>query len=147
MYQRDYILRMIEQVGAVLVALRERILKRVAQRGQVEEELRQTLQGVGFDLDLARLADPESLERLVAPTGELDTTRGWMVAEALYLQGLECQLSDHAHDARNYFEKALRLYRLFDPRNPIPTGFPEAAERVQELEERLAGLTDIGTVE
>jgi hypothetical protein len=140
MQQRDYILRMIEQVGAILVALRERILGRAVTSGQVESQLRSTLQQVGFDLDIARLADPASLEQMVAPTGELDPTRGWMVAEALYLDGLEAQIDDRADQARASLEKALRLFRLFDPRYLIPTGFPEAKERIEEIEERLREL-------
>jgi hypothetical protein len=140
--QRDYILRMIEQVGAILVALRERILKRAVGTAEVHRELRRTLQQVGFDLDLARLADPPSLERMVAPTGELDPTRGWMVAEALYIDGLEAQLDGRDVDACRSLGKALRLFRLFDPRHLIPSGFPEAKERIDEIEERLRELGD-----
>lgn len=140
MYQRDYILRMIEQIGAVLAALRARILARTATSTEVTGELRTTLRTAGFDLDLARFADAESLERLVAPTGELDPTRGWLVAETLYLHGLEAQLDRRAADAEASFVKALRLYRLFDPRNPIPSGFPEARERIDEIEERLRAV-------
>lgn len=142
MQQRDFILRMIEQAGAILVALRARILKRVAGTADVHRELRRTLQQVGFDLDLARLADPPSLERMVAPTGELDPTRGWMVAEVLYLDGLEAQLDGRDIDAAQSLEKALRLFRLFDPRHLIPSGFPEAKERIDEIEERLRELGD-----
>lgn len=137
MLQRDYILRMIEQAGAVLVALRKRILGRSVQSAELEATLRDTLHQVGFDLDIARLADPGSLERMVAPTGELDPTRGWLVAESLYLFGLEAQLEGREDVARDSLTKALRLFRLFDPRNLIPTGFPEAQVRIEEIEDLL----------
>lgn len=140
MQQRDYILRMIEQAGAILVALRQRILRRTIQPSEVQAELRSTLQQVGFALDLAQLADAASLERMVAPTGELDPARGWLVAEVLYLDGLEAQLGGKEVLARASFEKALRLFRLFDPRNPIPSGFPEALERMRDIETRLREL-------
>ncbi len=140
MQQRDYILRMIEQVGAILVALRQRILGRAIQPAEVRAELRSTLQQVGFSLDLAQLADAASLERMVAPTGELDPARGWLVAEVLYLDGLDAQLDGRDDTARASFEKALRLFRLFDPRNPIPSGFPEALERMRDIETRLREL-------
>lgn len=142
MYQRDYILRMIEQVGAVLRRLREIILKQAGESTTVKQELNKAVQQVGFDLDLARIADGATLERMVAPTGELEPGRGWLVAEALYLDGLEAHIEDRALEARRSLEKALRLYRLLEPDALLPTGFPEAADRIREIEDHLEELCE-----
>lgn len=140
LHQRDYILRMIEQIGLILIELRNRILRRSVDAGAVDAELRRSLHQIGLDIDIIRLADGPTLERTVAPTGELDVTRGWFAAEALYLDGLEAQVEGRELDARLSFEKALRLFRLFDPSVPLHTSFVEAGERIREIEERLAGL-------
>ncbi|NIM49536.1 MAG: hypothetical protein GTN78_22135 [Gemmatimonadales bacterium] len=140
MYHRDYILRMIEQVGAVLRRLREMILKQAGESTTVKQELNKAVQQVGFDLDLARIADGPTLERMVAPTGELEPGRGWLVAEALYLDGLEAHIEGRALEARRSLDKALRLYRLLEPDALLPTGFPEAADRIREIEDRLREL-------
>ena len=142
MYQHDYILRMIEQIGAVLIALRKMILGRGSTPGAIDRELRKVLQQVGFDLDLARLADADTLQRMIAPTGELEPGRGWMVAETIYLDGLDAQVEGRTTEARVSFQKAVSLYRLFDPGILLPPGFPEAAERITEIETRLADLED-----
>ncbi|MFQ6046027.1 MAG: hypothetical protein ACE5PT_06675 [Gemmatimonadales bacterium] len=140
LHQRDYILRMIEQIGLILIELRRRILSRTVNAAAVDVELRKSLQQIGLDIDIIRLADGATLERIVAPTGELDVTRGWFAAEALYLDGLQAELEGREPDARLSFAKALRLFRLFDPRVPLHTSFPEAADRIREIEERLGRM-------
>jgi hypothetical protein len=140
MPQRDYILRVIEQIGVILKALREMILNRSTGAGQVRAELQKVFQKIGFDIEVALIADTETLVRMIAPSGELDPGRAWLVAEAMYLDGLDAALEEQVPHARLSLEKALRLFRMFDASTPIPAGFSEARERVREIEERLAGL-------
>jgi hypothetical protein len=140
MVQRDYILRMIEQIGVILKALREMILNGSAGVGQVRAELQKVFQQIGFDIEVALIADTETLVRMIAPTGELEPGRAWLVAEAMYLDGLDAALDEQVPHARLSFEKAVRLFRMFDASTPVPAGFPEARERVSEIEERLANL-------
>jgi len=131
---------MIEEMGMVLVRLREIILGRASSRQHVEGEVQKVLRGIGFDFDIARMADAETLERMVAPTGNVEPARAWLIAEGFYLEGLEAQLDDRAGDARASFGKALRLYRLVAPDALLPTGFTEANERITEIEQRLLEL-------
>lgn len=142
MVQRDYILRMIEQMGMILIRLREIILKRTVAPAEVRKELQAVLTGVGFDLALVTLADAVTLEQMVAPTGELEPGRGWLVAETLYLVGLESALDDRPEAARLSFDKALRLYRLLAPDAVLPSGFPEAKDRIAEIQRHLDALTN-----
>lgn len=144
MPQRDYILRLIEQVGLMLKALRAAILGRTAELAEVRRQLRTVLQQVGFDLDVALIADTDTLVRMIAPTGELEPGRGWLVAETMYLDGLEAALDGRKDDAHLSLGKALRLFRMFDASTPIPGGFPAAPDRIAEIEQRLATLNGAG---
>lgn len=124
----------------ILVRLREIILGRASSRHHVSEEIQKALQGIGFDFEIARIADGATLEVMVAPTGAVEPARAWLIAESFYLEGLEAQLDEREGDARLSFDKALRLYRLVEPDALLPSGFTEAAERIDEIEQRLTEL-------
>jgi len=136
MLNRDYILRMIEQMGVVLIALRNAILGRGLSADQVQDQLREVAGKVGFDLDLARAATPETIQLLIAPMGEMEPGRAWMVAEVLFLDALQAEIEGRAEEARDGYEKALPLYKLLEP-GALHLELPEAAERVKSVESAL----------
>ncbi len=138
MHQRDYILRMIEQAGEAIRALRDRILGRKVDRQALRDELGTLLTGQGMDLELVRAADGDTLFMMVAPTGEVDATRCWVLAETLYLDGLDATLDDRPDDARPSLEKALQLYRALAPGAAF-YGLDEAGDRMREVEAMLDG--------
>jgi hypothetical protein len=144
MEQRDYILRLIEQLGAVMAALRRRILGAAPPEG-----LRGQLDGVasraGFDLELLRGFDLQTLRLLVAPTGDVDPTRCWLMAEILYLDGLEALLSEDP-EGRDSLLKARALFELVRPHGGLLVGLPEADERIEEIDERLAEEGSLGRI-
>jgi len=131
MPQRDYILRMIEQMGAVLAEVRRKLLG-----GQPSEETLRELADVaaqgGLDLDLARGFDLETLMMLVAPTGEIEPSRGWLMAEILYLDGLDATLTDRP--ARESLLKARALFEMMRPHPALFVGIAEADERIAEID-------------
>lgn len=137
MHQRDFILRIIEQIGAVLVELRRRILGR-GDPAETQVALAQAASMAGFDLELLRGFDTSTLHLLVSPMGDVDPTRCWLMAEILYLDGLEGELSDRG--GRESLLKARALYDLVRPAGGMLVGMPEAAERIAEIDERLGGL-------
>ena len=140
MHQRDYILRMIEELGAALIALRKAIFGGTATAGQVEDTLRRAASGAGMELDLARAVSVEALGAMVAPTGEVEPARCWVLAEALMTDGIHrLQLGD-LERARSSLAKAAALFELVGPGGAYLTGFPEAGERIGEIEELLAGI-------
>jgi len=142
MEQRDYILRLIEQMGAALVALRNRILGRRADPARIGDEL-STLAGQGgLDMALLRGFSGDTLRMLVSPAGEVEPGRCWLIAELLYLDGLQAQVEERTGDARESLSKARILYALVAPRGGMLVGFPEAAERTDDIEARLAELGD-----
>ncbi|MDE2803987.1 MAG: hypothetical protein OXN18_02460 [Gemmatimonadota bacterium] len=144
MVQRDYILRVIEELGAVLIALRRAILGGSARAADVEDTLRRAAAGAGMDLDLARAASIDALPAMMAPTGEVDPARCWLLAEVLMTDGVSLLSSGETDLARSSLAKAAALFTLVAPEGAFLTGFPEASERIGEIEAMLAGITPSG---
>ncbi|MDX1396583.1 MAG: hypothetical protein R3195_19540 [Gemmatimonadota bacterium] len=143
MDRRDYIMRMIEQLGAMLTALRRRILGGEATRAEIREQMHDAAKLGGLDYDLARAMSPETLLMMIAPGGEVDPGRCWLLAELSYLDGLEAQLSDGTDatdEARSAFERAAYLFGLLKPTAANFLGVPESAERLGDIAERLNSL-------
>jgi len=125
MPQRDYILRLIEQMGQVLIALRARIVRGEATPSEVADGFATVAAHTGIDLALARAATPETLELLVAPTGDVEPGRCWLVAEMMAVDGLEAELEGRIDDAEASYERALVLFRLLEPGGAFLVGLPE----------------------
>jgi hypothetical protein len=138
MPQRDYILRLIEQMGGVLAALRNRILGRKVDRVRIQQELTAAAGQAGFDLDLLRGFTADTLHMLVSPTGEVEPGRCWLMAEVLYLDGLQSLAEGDVDVARQSLGKARLLFGLIEPGGGMLVGFPEAADRVAEIGALLA---------
>ena len=136
MIQRDYILRLIEQAGRALAALRRQIVGGDMVGQDARDEVDQVLAGIGLDLDLALRASPDTLELMIASTGEVDPTRTWVLAESLYVFGLGAEANGQEAEARVAFERAGRLYALLEPGAAF-YGLAEAGARVREIRERL----------
>lgn len=138
MPQRDYILRMIEQMGAVLAEVRRRLLG-----GRPSEETRRELADVasqgGVDFELVKGFDLETLMMLVAPMGEIEPSRGWLMAEILYLDGLDARLTDRP--ARDSLLKARALFEMMRPHPALFVGIAEADERIAEIDVLLDGAS------
>lgn len=135
-HNRDYIMRMIEQMGQVLIAIRNAILGRAGTPEEMEGRLSAAATRIGFDLSLARAATAETILMLVAPVGEVEPGRCWMVAEVLFLDGLQAEAEERFDDALSAFEKALPLYRLLEP-GALHLELPEAVDRVRAVENAL----------
>ena len=137
MYRRDYILRLIERFGQMLIALRNRILKREGDSVEARAEIHEMARSAGLDLDVARQLDPPTLLLWLAPGDDVDEPKLWLMAELLYLEGL------HAHEAgepcvgQSDLSRALavfgRLTATFRPHEDLPS----AGERVEEIRQRL----------
>lgn len=140
MERRDYIMQMIEELGRMLIALRRRILGGSAEREEVRGELSEAAKLGGLDYDLARAMGPDTLRTMVAPGGDVDPGRCWLLAELSYLDGLEADLAGDPEEAREAFERAGFLYGLLRPLPGNVVGVAEADDRLEEIELRLEGL-------
>lgn len=137
MYQRDYILRLIERFGKALVALRNAILKREADRPLVRSEIADIARQAGLDLDMARRLDPATLLMWLSPPGAApDPPRLWLMAELLYLEGLESAGSEELA-GRADFERALAILRQLPQEWRPSDDFGTVGERVAELHDLL----------
>jgi len=99
MYRRDYILRLIEQFGRVLSALLNKIRKRQLTSAEVRAQISEVAAQSGLDLDVARGLDPTMLLMWLAPRGEIDPGKFWLMAELLFMEGLQAHedgLADRA---------------------------------------------------
>jgi hypothetical protein len=138
-YRRDYILRLIERFGRMLIALRNRILRREIDTADVVAELRDIAQQAGLDLALARQLDPAMLAFWLAPTDDVDEPKLWLMAELLYLEGLQARSA--GEEWRSDFARALAIFgRLpadWRPADHLAT----AGERRVELRQLLESDT------
>ncbi len=135
MVQKDYILRQIEVLGAALIAIRKMIYGGKAETADVETRLQEVSQQGGMALDLARASSPDTLHMLIAPTGEIEPGSCWLLAETLYLDGLQAQLVGDGDRAADSLAKARMLFSLLKPMGAFLVGFPEASERIREIDE------------
>ena len=91
MYQKDYILRLIEQVGAFL----RRMLQAISEQ-RPEEALETSREALGrvLDLDPAFVESlaPESLVSLLGAGGRLDSARTLLLGE-VFLRRMQARLS------------------------------------------------------
>ena len=134
MPQRDYVLRQIEILGAALLALKKKILAGRADRTEVEEGLQELSGKGGMALDLAKACTPETLRMLIAPTGEVEPGKCWLMAETLYLDGLFQLEAGGLDQALDSLAKAKMLFSLLKPMGAFLAGFPEASERMTEID-------------
>ena len=139
--QRDYILRLIEQAGTILKHLLQRIQAEPVTLEERTNELKRAAHLGGLDLDMLRLSDVNGLWHQVALTGEADPARTWLAAETLYADAIALEIDGDPEAAMQSYVKAASLFRLMEPTWVLPTGFPEASERVQEIEGKLESLS------
>ena len=127
-------------MGAALVALRNKILGRTVDPDTVYQELASLAGQTGFDLDLLRGFTAETLHMLVAPTGEVEPARCWLMAELIYMDGLQAEVEERFDHAAVALHKARLLYTLIGPGGGLLVGLPEAGERIADVDARLASL-------
>jgi hypothetical protein len=140
LYQRDYILRVIEQLAQVLIVLRNRILGREGEPSQLHQEIRSIASRVGLDLQVARAVDPTILRMLMSQAGTLDPGRCWLMAELLFLEALQARGNGEAAQAARDIDRALLLHGWNEPEwQPFPE-LPPVSERMDEFRALRAEL-------
>lgn len=137
MLRRDYILRLIERFGRALIALRDRILKREISSEIVRAEIEDIARDAGADLDVARQLDPAMLVMWLAPTGEIDEGKFWLLAELLFLTALDSRESGTGDRGRADFNRALALLRRLPPDWRPAEGLPTPNERMVEIDRMM----------
>lgn len=106
MYRRDYILRLIEQFGRALAVLLNRITGRQLPPAEAHAQIAEIASQSGLQLDVARSLDPAMLLMWLAPRGEVDAGKFWLMAELLFLEGMQAREEGLADRARADLERA-----------------------------------------
>ena len=113
MEQKDYLLREIEKIGAIMSAIRQKIFGgkgnlAITIEQQIENTKEQLLNGINFDFDkFLDLNTEESNEYLLS-------FEGFSVENIELLAACisEIGFSDKCDNSKKYLEKALQLYDL-----------------------------------
>ncbi len=140
MYKRDYILRIIEQLGRTLIQIRNLILGKQAEPAEIQEQLRSVAAQAGLDLDLARVIGSEMLPLLIAPSGEVEPARCWLYAELLYLEAMQARQAGRSDVAERDLQRTVEFFSLLPPDWRAPEGFADAPERIVEARQMLRSL-------
>lgn len=109
MYQRDYIMRMIEQLGMFLtriLGLKE-AEKFDAARMEIDQAGKILL---GLDMSLIRVLSDEKIISLLQPTGSLDSGKCLLIAELLREEGGICECQGKEDELYTCYTKSLSLY-------------------------------------
>ena len=131
---------MIEQIGAAMIRLRHMILGGAAAAETIRLEFQSIARSTGVDLDMVRLASPDTLLALMSVGGEVNPSRAWVTAELLYLDALDAETSSDMQRARLSYRKALALFSLLQPGGGFLVGWPEAGQRVEEVRSKIEAL-------
>ena len=129
---RHALIALIERFGAALISLRDRILRRTKEEAGVRAEIHEIAREAGLDINVARSLEPESLLLWLAPTGEPDPAKLWLMAELLYLEGLRRRSEDAAH-WRGDLERARALLERLPGVWRPGEAFVTAEDRVTEI--------------
>ena len=71
-----------------------------------------------MELELARAVAVEALPSMVAPSGEVEPARCWVLAEALMTDGVDRLQQGEPELARSSLAKAVVLFKLVAPGVP-----------------------------
>lgn len=129
-------MRLIEQLGVALARLRQLITGQASQE-EIRAEMHAAARQGGIDLEMAKLASVDTLVSLMFIGAEINPSRCWLTAELLLLDGIDAESDERYDEAEVSYEKAIRLFELLVPAGTLLVGWPEAHERILEIEARL----------
>ena len=128
--RKDYLLRMIEQMGRVLARVRELLL--AGRTTEARAELENAARGAGLDIGLVLSLAPESLEPLLTTGGEIDRPKCALFGELLYLERQRALADGDTARAKRCADRAAMLFELAYEGIVIDD---ETREKLKELQE------------
>jgi hypothetical protein len=132
-YRHDYVMRLIERFGRALIALRDRILGRTVDAAELRSQLADIADQAGVSLEVARSLDSRTLLMWLAPTGEVDEPRFWLLAELLYLEGLHARQTGAPDAGRGDLARARTIFDRLPAGWAPSADFPSAGDRSAEI--------------
>lgn len=110
MLRRDYLLRLIEEMGRIVARIRELLLGGDVVAAATELEAAARLAGI--ELQAARALTVDSLLVLLRPTPDADPARVRIVAQILELDAERARAAGDDEEAERLFAKARLLLQL-----------------------------------
>ena len=131
MERRDYLLRMLEELGRVVARVRELVTGQSV--AAAADELERAASHAGVTLPLVRALAGDGLAAVLTTAGRPDPAKYLLAAEYLYLEALRATPPEDAA----LFGRAHQLYRAIGPlRDPALQA--AVADRIADLERRAA---------
>ncbi len=140
MYRQDYIIRLIEQFGRTLAALLARLSGRQLSPAEVHAQVATVASQSGLQLDVARTLDSSMLLMWLAPRGEIDPGKFWLLAELLLIEGAQAHEEGRPEAARADLERARWILSHVDADWRPQDDLASVSERLAEIEQRLTRL-------
>ena len=139
-YRQDFIIRIIEQFGRALAALLHKITGRQLSPAEVHAQIAEVASQSGLQLEVARTLDPAMLLMWLAPRGDDDIDPGkfWLMAELLFLEGVQAQEQGHVAAARADFERAHLILSKLAPDWRPQADLASAGERLGDIARALS---------
>lgn len=136
MFENDYIMRIIAQVGAMIRAMRDKLAQREDEA--VLETSRDALQMLlGLPPGMADFLTADGFVALLSPSGPFDPKRGRLTAEVLVVRALAHEGAGDADRAASSRVKAKRVIALVLEHGDDDDR-AEAAALLEQLAERQA---------
>ncbi len=131
MERRDYLLRMLEEMGRVMARVRELVIGQST--AAAAQELERAADRAGLMLPLVHALSGDGLTAILTTAGRPDPAKHLLAAEYLYVEGLRAAPPDD----QALFARALVLYRGIGPlRDAVLQA--AVADRIADLERRAA---------
>ena len=119
MYRRDYLLRLIEEMGRTVARIRALLVRGGV--ADVETELQTGARLAGLELQAIRALTVDSLLVLLRPTSDVDPTRARIVAHLLELDAERARVTGDEEAAARSLAKARRLLdAVGGEKQPLP---------------------------
>ena len=141
MYRQDFIIRVIEQFGRTLADLLAHITGRQLSPAEVHAHIAAVADQGGLQLAVARTLDPAMLLMWLAPRGDIDPGKFWLMGELLLLEGAQACQEGRADAARGDLERARLILTQIDPAWRPQAYLASAGERLDDITQWLDRLS------
>lgn len=128
-----------QQLAQMLMELQRRLEAEGGDASHIRQGLDEVARRVGVDLEIVRLASPETVLQVLTPGGGGDPGKIWAVGELLYLEGLRALAEDEPSVAVDALRKASRLLEALPEDLALPDEARPPAERLDRIGKLLEG--------
>jgi len=127
----------LQRLAEQLLEMQRRLEAGGGDATHVREGLEEAARRIGADLDIVRLAHPDTVLDVLTPGGGGDPGKIWAVGEILYLDGLVAMAEGEEDEAVASLLKARKLLQSLDPELSLPEGSVPPEARLRRLDEVL----------